>query len=67
MNGSDLSRQLLGRELVPSDWYFVQMRVRAKLQEFNCPRQGDGYRPHYLVSEKMADRVAAALKMSRNG
>lgn len=67
MNGSDLSRQLLGRELVPSDYYFVQGRVRAMLQKFNCPRENDGYRPHYSVSEKMADRVAAALKMSRNG
>ncbi len=61
INGAELSRSLLGRELVPGDDYaFVQGQVRTLLQKFGCPRASGAYRPPYLVDEEMArgDRCA---------
>jgi hypothetical protein len=65
INGAELSRRLLGRELVPGDDYaFVQGQVRAALQRFGCPRESGSFRPRYQVDEAMAKRVAAALGRS---
>jgi hypothetical protein len=62
INGAELSRRLLGRELIPGgDYDFVQGQVRALLQKFGCPRESGGYRPPYIVDEKMARRVADVL------
>ena len=61
INGSELSRRLLGRELTPNDYAFVQGEVRAALQKFECPRASGSFRPPYRVDEAMARRVAAGL------
>ena len=62
INAAELSRRLLGRELVPGDDYaFVQGQVRAALQKLKCPRESGTYRPPYRVDEEMAKRVAKAL------
>jgi hypothetical protein len=67
INGAELSRRLLGRELVPpgdgsgGDYTFVQGEVRRLLQELGCPRAGGSHRPRYLVDEEMARRVASLL------
>jgi hypothetical protein len=62
INAAELSRRLLGRELIPGeDYAFVQGQVRAHLQRLGCPRAGGTYRPRYLVDERMARRVAEEL------
>jgi hypothetical protein len=62
INAADLSRRLLGRELIPGgDYPFVQGQVRALLQKLDCPRESGGYRPPYRVDKEMATRVAKAL------
>ena len=61
INGAELSRRLLGREVTPDDYAFVQGEVRAALQRFGCPRESGSFRPPYRVDEAMARRVAAAL------
>jgi hypothetical protein len=61
INGSELSRRLLGRDVTPDDYAFVQGEVRAALQQFECPRESGSFRPPYRVDESMARRVAAAL------
>jgi hypothetical protein len=63
INAAELSRRLLGRELIPGDDYaFVQGQVRNALQRFGCPRETGSYRPPYRVDEAMAQRVAVALE-----
>jgi hypothetical protein len=63
INAVELSRRLLGRELVRSDDYaFVQGQVRAALQRFGCPRESGSFRPPYRVDEAMAQRAADALE-----
>ena len=55
----------MGRELIPGDDYpFVQGRVRALLQRFDCPRESGVHRPPYRVDEEMAMRVANALELT---
>lgn len=62
INAAELSRRLLGRDLIPGeDYAFVQGQVRALLQQFGCPRESGAYRPPYRVDEEMAARVAEAL------
>jgi hypothetical protein len=62
INAAELSRRLLGRELIPGDDYaFVQGEVRAALQRFGCPRESGSFRPRYRIDEPMARRVAEAL------
>jgi hypothetical protein len=67
MDAADLSRRLLGRELIPpgdghrGDYDFVQGEVRRLLTEFGCPRASGSYRPRYLVDEEVARRVAREL------
>lgn len=61
INAAELSRRLLGRELIQEDYAFVQGQVRALLQQFGCPRESGAYRPRYRVDEEMAARVAEAL------
>lgn len=62
IDAAELSRRLLGRELMPgSDYAFVQGQVRAVLQRLKCPRESGAYRPPYRVDEEMAKRVADAL------
>jgi len=63
INSAELSRRLLGRELTPDDYPFVQKRVRATLQRLGCPRMGGSHRPPYLVDEQMARQVAEKLGM----
>jgi hypothetical protein len=64
INAAELSRRLLGRELIPGeDHDFVQRQVRGTLKRFGCPREGGAYRPPYLVDEAMARRVAEALNL----
>ena len=66
INGSELARLIardesIGREYSREDYIFVQLRVRAKLAEFDCSRGTGTYRPRYLVNDVMARRVADAL------
>jgi hypothetical protein len=61
INSAELSRRLLGRELIPDDDRPFVDEVRAELQRFGCPRESGSYRPAYRVDEAMARRVAAAL------
>lgn len=62
INAAELSRRLLGRELIPGDDYaFVQGEVRAALQRFGCARESGSFRPRYRIDEAMAQRVAEAL------
>jgi hypothetical protein len=61
INGSELSRRLLGRELTPDDYAFVQGEVRAALQRIECPIESGSFRPRYRIDEAMARRVAVVL------
>ncbi len=59
MNGCDLARHILGRELRGSeDYAFVQGEVRALLRQFSCPKTSDSPRANWIVDEAMAARVA---------
>lgn len=62
IDGSELARRLLGRELIPGgDYPFVQGKVRALLKKFDCTRESGSYRSPYRVDEEMAKRVASEL------
>jgi hypothetical protein len=52
------------KEYTREDYKFAQFGVWAKLREFNCPKQGNNLRSDRAVEEKMARRVAKALKLS---
>ena len=63
VNAAELSRRLLGGDLIPGgDYAFVQGEVRALLQRFGCPRESGRYRPPYLVDKQMALRAAEELR-----